>query len=461
MDTGTRDSPRRSRLVALLVFVIALLVYLPTASRDTTHLDAYDSALGSWRIAQTGEPWLDDFDLDSLGVDTEKISKFIGEAENGHVVVKRTPGAVLAGVPAYVVMGGQDFTTTPQAITAALLSALAVLLLYLALSTMLPPSGAVLTSLAFAFATPMWTVSANGLWPHTVTVLGICGMAWGAATNRWWLTGLFGAVTLWGRVHASIIVAALGLGTALARRRPQIAIVVGVISGVGMALASVWTHWMYGRWSPTGGYQAGDVMDRVGSGDGNTALGQMTNQLGMWVAPDRGVLIWTPVLVLLAPAVWRSWRDLPDWTKWLGAGGLVYTLMQAWFSPFYGGDGIYGYRLALELVASVTPLYALSVPRAGRWGRRLLVPVLSLQFGVISLGAVVNDLFLGENTSWTEHVYVEAVKQLPILGLWVPLCVLIGVLVERVVWDRTGLGFGFGEPVRTPSADEATSIRVS
>ncbi len=41
----------------------------------------------------------------------------------------------------------------------------------------------------FGFTTPVWTVAANLMWPQTLTVLGIAGMAWAAASGRWWLAG--------------------------------------------------------------------------------------------------------------------------------------------------------------------------------------------------------------------------------------------------------------------------------
>ena len=118
------------------------------------------------------------------------------------------------------------------------------------------------------------------------------------------------------------------------------------------------------------------------------------NHLGFWVSPDRGLFVWTPVVLLLLPALVRSWRSLPDWSRALAMGGLAYTLVQLTFNRFSGGDIFYGYRLGLELLAAVTPALALSSPALGSLGRRLVGPVLGLQLFVIFLGASIDAFFV-------------------------------------------------------------------
>ena len=93
-------------------------------------------------------------------------------------------------------------------------------------------------------------MAANALWPHTVTVLGICGMAWAASRNRWWLVGMFGGIALWGRLHAAIIVAVLAVGVAVVRRQPGIVLKAGALSVAALGLVGVWTHWVFGTWIP-------------------------------------------------------------------------------------------------------------------------------------------------------------------------------------------------------------------
>lgn len=420
---------------ALTVFLLCLVVYVPTAARTVTHIDVDHAGVAAWRLAETGSVSMEGIDVEKFAEEHDFEPKFIGTAPNGEVVVNRSPGVVAAGVPAYW-LAGDDFSATPQALWAALLTSVAMAVLCAALSRRMSSGRAAACSLVVAFTTPVWTVSANGLWPHTITLLGIFVMAWAADRNRWVAVGLAGGLALWGRFHMALAVAVLGLGVAFTRRRPSIAIRVGVASAALMALAAIWSRWLYGSWAPTGGYVADEVASRVATGDGKSAWGQVTNQLGMWIAPDRGILVWTPLLLVLAPAVIRSWKDLPDWSRWLLFGGFVYTIAQASYSPFYGGDGLYGYRLGLEFLACAIPVCALSLDRVGPLGKWLLGPVIGMQFAVISLGATISQLALGEGTSWTDHVYVDAATRVPVLWAWPVVCALVGFLVARILQDR-------------------------
>lgn len=423
-------------LASALLFILTFSIYALTASRSTTSIDVYDTALASWKIAETGDPWLEGFDLESLDKDTDLISRFISTADNGHLVVDRSPGPVAAGILAYSLAQVDEFTLWPQAILAALLTALGVLLLFWALLGHLPITTSLVSALVFAFGTPVWSVAADGMWPHTLTVLGLCGMAWAASRKKWVLVGLLGGVALWGRVHAAMIVAILGLGAAWTHRRPSVAVRAGLASAAFMGAASIWTHWMYGRWSPTGGYNSGDVLSRVRSGDSQGPAGLLANELGMWVAPDRGILVWTPLFLLLLPALIRSWRGLPDWTRWMFVGGLAYTIAQAWYSPFHGGDAFFGYRLGLEFLACATPALACSHTSVGTRARLLTGPVVGLQVAVFTLGSAANGLFLGQEEAWRDNVIIAAAREVPLLWGWLALGAVVGAVAQRALGER-------------------------
>ena len=216
----------------------------------------------------------------------------------------------------------------------------------------------------------MWSVAANGIWPHTLTILGITGMAWASSTRRWWLVGVFGGVALLGRLHVAVIVAVLGLLVGWARRDPRIVFRVGVGSAAFVVVLCAWNYWVYGTWSPSAAYETSMFAEYAR----NKGLELAPNQLGTWFAPDRGLFVWTPVLLVLAPALVRSWRDLPDWSRALVWGGLAYSVLQCLLDDYDGGFGFYGYRLGLEMLACLTPAVAMAAPRAGRLARRLIGP---------------------------------------------------------------------------------------
>jgi alpha-1,2-mannosyltransferase len=339
----------------------------------------------------------------------------------------------------------------PGSVTAAALTAGSVLLMFQALATRQRKGHALLGALAFGFCTPVWSISANGVWPHTVTGFAIAGMAWTSATGRWWWCGAFGGIALWARPHMAVVAAILGLYLAWRRRDPAIAVKTGAASFAFLAASSAWTHWIYGTWSPTGSYGSSTLV----SGAEHYWL-DPANQLGMWIAPDRGILVWTPVVFLLLPALARSWRDLPDWSRALLLAGLVYTVLEAELNRFSGGFLFYGYRYGLEFLVCATPALAFSVSRVGQVARKLLGPVLMVQLAAFASGAISDGLWLGLDSVWRTNAFVHAVDTAGVAG-WILLALFagLGVVLGKMVVDHVA------RPQTTdhvPEASEAASL---
>ena len=172
---------------------------------------------------------------------------------------------------------------------------------------------------------------------------------------------MFGGIAVLGRLHVVVIVAVLGLFVGWARRDPRIVLRVGVGSAAFVVVLCAWNHWVYGTWSPTAAYETSMFAEYAR----NKGLELAPNQLGTWFAPDRGLFVWTPVLLVLAPALVRNWKNLPDWSRALVFGGLAYSVLQCFLDDYDGGFGFYGYRLGLEMLACLTPAVALSAPHCG------------------------------------------------------------------------------------------------
>ncbi len=438
----------------LSLFFGCFFIFAATGAYELTNDDAYGASLVAWRIATTGEPWIDDLDTAAIGIARNHAP---GALTNGeHTTLARSPGVVAVSIPAYWLSfsgsAPEDFDLAPGVLTAAALAAGAVALFYLMLSYLLSSRMALNCAAVFALATPIWSVAGNAIWTHSVTVLGVCGIAYAASRDRWWLVGTFGGLALWGRPHTALIVAVVGLGVALARRQPRIALAVGLPAAAWMALASVWTHWLYGSWSPGGGYSASGYIDSVSEtpfGDGLSD--RLVNQLGMWVSLDRGILVWTPVLLVLLPALIRGWRSFPDWAQWLAIGGVTYTVFQASFSPFMGGDGFYGYRHGLEALVCIAPMAAMAVAHTGVWARRVILPVLAVQGSAILLGSISEGWFVLREDAWTDNSWWLALRSEPLLiGIWTTLAAVIGILATVSWHQRSRLQLG-----AEPRADAA------
>ena len=450
MDTSTgpdeRPSSARAWLAPTLLFVGLFCVYALTISHSQLSLDVYGTNWTTWHLASTGRPWIDGTPIPELHHHQTQV--LIVTGQNGHTAFGRFPGAVVAALPAYLVAQGATMTTVPGGLTAALVTAGAVVLMLLTLRRHLPASLAWLSTLAFGLATPMWSVAANGMWPHTITLLGISGMAWASTNRRWWWVGIFGGITLWGRLHAALIPAVLGLLLGWQRRDRGIVVRIGVASGGFLVGYCAWVRYMYGTWNPAGAY--GSTTTGMVDGGRQYWLNPV-NQLGMWVAPDRGILVWTPIVLLLVPALVRSWRHLPDWSRSLLISGLVYTIIESELNTFTGGDVFYGYRYGLELLGCATPALALSAPRMGSVARWLAGPVLAVELLATALGAVSDGQWLLEDAVWRDNAFVHAVNDTGAPG-WVLVAFFAGLgLLAGMAWMR-----------RTrPGADQPSTQRTS
>ena len=412
---------RRPAIATLGVFLSTFLVYAATMSPAIVNTDVAANSLAAWRLAHTGQPWMDGLDLHEDG----KVIHY-GEGRAGHMVTTRTPGQIWAAAPFYVgsTTDQDDLTFARSGLAAAFLTAGAVALMF---SGLLRQTGrwqlALGGTAVFAFATPVWSVSANALWTHPVTLLGICGAVWALPRERWWWTGIWFGVAMTGRVHVALIAAVVGLALAWTRRSPTIAVRIGIPTTISLAVLAAWSRYVFGSWDPRGayaGHEIGSMVPAVSQG----GPGYLENLAGFLVSPDRGLFVWTPLLLVLMPAVFRGWSSASDWTRWLAVGGLTYGLAQVGLNVFHGGDAFYGYRLALEPLAAITPLFVVCAGHAGPFARRWAPVVIGIQSGAFFLGAVLDWFFLPEAFVWSDNALWRGLVTYP---SFVPIFVLVAV----------------------------------
>lgn len=396
----------RRRLVPTVLFGLLAVLYTATVNPAPSP-DAWTAGFAARHIAMTGDPVPDIADFPLLD-DNVIRETWIVRTADGREAVGRAPGVIAAAVPAYAAARPATVSPAPAGITAALLSAASVVVFFLLLRDRLGTRRSLVAAGLLGVGTPVWSVSADAMWPHTLTTLGIVGTAWAADRGRWWLVGACGGVMLWGRLHAAVVCAVVGLGIAWSRRRPEVAWRVGVVAVASLGLASAWTRWMYGSWDPTSGYRVGDFAGTAA----DRALDPL-NYLGVLVSADRGLLWWCPLLLVLGPTAWRHRRELPDWSRWLAAGGASYALSQVVLNRFSGGDHFYGYRTSIELVVSLAPALALASPHLSERARRWFVPVAVLQVVVVSVGAIADDLYSPVRDVWWRNAFVDAVVRRP------------------------------------------------
>ena len=410
---------------------LALLVlYLATTSA-TPSVDAASASVQGWRIATSGTPWFEDVDRETLPFQYENPPLGISEAPNGHEVTHGSPGVTSFTVPAYLGASPdpRDVSIRRASALAAVLTWLSVLMMWRALLPWVGPHRAAMACVVMAIGTPVWSVAADAFWPHTITVFGAAGMTWCASRGRWFGAGLFGGLGLLGRLHFSVAVAVVGLWTGLRSRALSVTSLIAAGSVPFLFVAAAWSRWLYGQWDPAGGYSQVDAYaDRAAQ---RSATETLTNFSGLLVSPDRGILVWSPVILVLLPALIRSWSSQPTWSRALLGGGVAYTLVQGFMSYFAGGSAFYGYRLTLELLVLGTPAFTIAAAWAGRRARAALPALSGLQVGAIAVGAVYNSLGVPIEQVWTTNSFVEILIAVPVLALPWLLCGALGVLAAR------------------------------
>lgn len=434
---GWEAAVRSPWILPLAVFVLALAVYAPTASRHVVNTDVAANTLTAWHMAHTGKPWMDGLDLHEAG----KVPHY-GVGAGGHMVTTRTPGQVWAAMPFYLGSSASQahFSLVPGDLAAAVMTALAMMLVFLALRRHLPALGSLGATAVLGFATPMWSVNADALWTHPVTVLGIAGAAWAISTERWWLAGVWLGMGMTGRVHVALIAAVVGVGMAWSKRSPKPAVRIAIPTLASLGLLSLWSRYVFATWDPRGAYSGHELGWTVPSPT-NSSWGQIQNVAGFLASPDRGLVVWSPLLVLLLPAVVRGWRDAPHWSRWLAWGGVLYTVVQLGVQVFHGGDGFFGYRLGLELLVSITPVYAFTAHRVGRVARLLAPYVVGLQFGVMALGSIVEvtKLRVSVDHVWSDNAVWASLREWPLsVALFVVLFAAAGAVLTGLVLATLG-----------------------
>ena len=439
-----RDTTGEARLgwrAPVLMFSALVLLFAATSTRGVGSTDDHAPAVEAWRIASAGTPWLEG----ALHGTHVAPDEWLHKVPNGHVVADRMAGPVLISIPFYALLDrdAHRFTLVPGGLAAAVFTAGTATLMFLALRRRLGHRVGGVCALAFALATPTWSVSADGPWTHTLTQFGLAGAAFGASRKSWWLTGLFLGVGILGRPHLALVAAVLGLGMSWSDRSLRPALRVGLPCVGALLFLLGWNQWMFGVWSVSSAGYAGHGLAAVGGPavypEIAGALGHFINYLGFLVAPDRGLFVWTPAVLFMIPAVLRARRHLPAWSWWLASGGGLYTLFQLQMSAFHGGGRFYGYRNALELMTCLLPVLAFSAAWVGRLGRVGLPVVVAVQTAMIAVGAATPALFVAATEVWRDNAYLMAVRGLPgPMVLWTVACALLGLWASRVFARRVG-----------------------
>jgi hypothetical protein len=410
------------------LFAITATVFLLTSHWWTGQVsDAIAASWPAWQLAHTGS-----FDL--TGAHGLPDNPFIAVV-HGHTVANRTMGVVLIAIPVNLLLAWTGLGAEQTgAITAALATAAAVANMGLVLRAVTTPRRAVLGALLLAFGTSVWTVASAELWTHGPDMLWLSLGLLLLSRRRVWGAGLALAPSITTRPHLAATIAVLGLYLAWRRRsiRPLLALGVPAFTAVGLLVA--WNGWYYGHPSIGGAYvgQIGRATALPSSGSSDFAV----NVAGSLVSGWCGLLVFSPVIVVLALTLPSGWRRAPAWARAALLGGLVYQVLQFRIDTFNGGGTFYGSRLMIELLVLAAPVVAIGYSAwvADRpWRRCVTTSLAAVSIGVFATGSLLADFRAGGSfsdwTTWYPLVVVRASG--PVGLLVVPAVLLVVTLVVR------------------------------
>lgn len=350
-------------------FILLLAVYLPTAAWTVPmDPDALTMAVTARQLAKTGSPVAPGWEEATTAPYRGSFASFT-ETDAGPVG-QYPPGAPLLAVPLYLVtpspleeavMGvpGIDeiepisvpMPTLWQATLAAALStSAAIATLTVLFDRPLGSRRALLAGLLAGFGTSAWSVSASALFMHGPAMLFLALVVWFTDRERLWAAGLAmgGAILI--RPHLAFAAAAIGILLGATRRSPKPVLQLGTGSALGAAGFLAYNEWAFATTSVSGGYEA-DFADRMAS---TPISDYLTNLVGAFIS-NRGILFWSPFLILLLLSLRLAWRSSTPSERILAIGGVVFLLVQFRLNRYNPGNRIL-YRYQLESLTLAAPL---------------------------------------------------------------------------------------------------------
>jgi len=344
------SGPRR---VALLLVLASLVVYNANG-REISSADTIGT-----RLLPPAVLLGDGLTLDRYYRDEPNLPYWVQRAGAHYVSSYPVLPAVLA-IPVYLGPilafgdGSWALVNLLAKLSASLVAALSVGVVYLILHEIGPGGAALGVTLAYAFATSTWSVSSQGLWGH------------GSAQ-------LFMAIAIYAALRGAA--------------DPRFLAASGLAGGLMLPVLA-YNVWYFG--SLQGGYAELHAAHPVHHGvEGPWSTSLAGGLAGLFLSPSRGLLVYSPVLVLALAGVVRG-GGTPGRPPgaWLLAGLAASVLLLGRFSVWWGGHS-YGPRL----LADFLPVFAVlarpgwqALVRTGP-GRGALAVLLAASVFVQAVGA--------------------------------------------------------------------------
>jgi alpha-1,2-mannosyltransferase len=394
-----------TRQLFMLVAIPLFAIFLATAawSRQRVDVDGFTNVVTAWSLGTTGSPYLPEHVPLTAGEYPGYVSWIVAYEDTA--IGKYPPGAALHAAPLYAVwpqaapvseldVGHLDLAAPPpvpvppygpSAIVSALVVALAMGFLAVSFRRYATVTTAAMGAYVAGLGTAAWSVAANTLWQHGPGMLWIALAGVLAAGHRFASGAAYGVAVVVRPLNA-LIAAGTGLYLSWRERNWRPAAKIGAGALIGLVALVAYNTAVYGQVSVLGGYSSAFV-DNAAELD----LAGYVGNLGLaLLSRSRGLLIWSPFLIVLLPGLRAAWRAAPSWVRGAALGGVAYLLVLLKANRFSGGGGFPAYRYPLEAVTAAAPLLFLAYTEwvAKRpFARRLLLWLAALSIAIHTLFA--------------------------------------------------------------------------
>jgi hypothetical protein len=313
------------------------------------------------------------------------------------------------------------------ALTASVLVSLAVTFAFLSARQRLSRGRAILLAVGLGLGTGFWSTASQTLWQTETAVFGLALAVLGFAAPADRISGR-GAVAIGiglglagaTRPQLAPLAAILLAGTWVRSRPPHAAAATAIIAVFVAVLCAVNLRW-FGH--PLGALPLlQDLNSRVHATGASFRLAA-EGFVGLLVSPSRGLLIYSPVVLVAAAGIWRSFAE--GWRSplvWCALALVAQYVLYASYAVWWGGH-TYGPRYLLDVLPVAVPLATvpMSRPRWGRFARFGMAAALAWSITVAATGAFCypNDLWnIDPSDVDRNHARLWSVSDPQILRCW-------------------------------------------
>ena len=352
-----------------VVFLILLANGRPIESGDTRSL-----ARTAASLVTAGDLNLDEYD------DVE--FPFAREAGGHKVSIYPALPAVMAApvflVARFLYAFDEESTAFTGKLAAALFTAAAVAVFFLTLSLRHPSVDARWAAVVLALGTSLWSTS-QALWQHPAAVLWLCVCLLfleRAQDEDVWAgrAGLPLGLMVAAR-HADVVLAAV-IAIAVMIRWPRRLLALAAWGAPGVAFVAIYNALIFGSpWSHGFSGSLGRFSETWGVG-----------QLGLLVSPAKGLLVFTPVVVVGLVGLFIARRRHPWMAGTFGLAFLAHLVFSGRWREWHGGE-CFGPRLMTDAVPLLLFFAPEGLAKLQGFGAALAV----LSIGVQALGAFAYD----------------------------------------------------------------------